>query len=60
MGKTESGSFKYVGFNIKQDPQTFAVSMDQEEYAERIEMIKSPQKELLRRATRLLLRRQQR
>ena len=39
MGKTESESFKYVGFNIRQDPETFAVTMDQEEYAEKIEKI---------------------
>ena len=47
MGKTESGNFKYVGFNIRQDPESFAVTVDQEDYAEKIEMINiSPERAL--------------
>ena len=47
MGKTESQNFKYVGFKVEQDPESFAITLDQQEYAEKIEMIKiSPERAL--------------
>ena len=47
MGKTESENFKYEGFEVEQDPESFAITLDQQDYAEKIEMIKiSPERAL--------------
>ena len=40
MGRVEDYNFKYVGYRIKQDAQTKEIMMDQEEFADKIEMIK--------------------
>jgi hypothetical protein len=40
MGRVEDSNFKYVGYRIKQDAQTKEITMDQEEFADKIEMIK--------------------
>ena len=40
MGRVEDQNFKYVGYRIKQDAVTKEITMDQEEFAEKIEMIK--------------------
>ena len=40
MGRVEDSNFKYVGYRIKQDAQTKEIKMDQEEFADKIEMIK--------------------
>ena len=39
MGRVEDYNFKYVGYRIKQDAVTKEITMDQEEFAEKIEMV---------------------
>ena len=47
MGKTKSENFKCVGFKVEQDPESFAITLDQLDYAQKIEMIKiSPERAL--------------
>ena len=40
MGRVEDSDFKYVGYRIKQDAQTKEITMDQEEFADKVEMVK--------------------
>ena len=40
MGRVEEGDFKYTGYRIQQDALTNMITMDQEEYAAKVEIVK--------------------
>ena len=40
MGKVEKHKFKYLGYQISQDEENFAVKIDQAEYANKLEIVK--------------------